>query len=160
MATDPTFHFKGNLRDDDMSLRFDHAEALREVISGLFGKELDIQVTVLRKNRSNRQNRYMHGVVVPTVQRWLTQMGHTDSEGNPLSHDQVYAKLRTDIGHKLIIEEIDGVQIVTISGTRFSKMDTKEFAEAIDTIIRIYGERDCYIPEPNEECFLNDFVNN
>ena len=160
MSTDPTLHFKGHLRDEDMSLRLDHALAMREILSMWSGKELDIRVTVLRKNRSDRQNRYMHGVVVPTVQRWLTQIGHTDSEGKPLNHEQVYAKLRTDIGHKLKIEEIDGVQIVTISGTRFSKMDTKEFAEAVDTIIRIYAEKGCYIPEPNEECFLNDFVNN
>ena len=158
MGSDPTYHLKGTLRDD-MSLTFEHAHAFKSVFAHLVGKDLDIQVTLLRKTRSNRQNRYMHGVVVPTVQRWLTSLGHTDSEGMPFSHDQVYVKLRKDIGHRILVEELEGEQVVTISGNRFSKMDTKEFAEAIDTIIRAYAEKGCVIPEPNAECFLNDFTN-
>jgi hypothetical protein len=153
MSADPTYHLIGTL-GDDMSLRFQYAEALRGVFGHMFGKDLDIQVTILRKNRSNRQNRYLHGVVVPTVQAWLKE-----TEGESFDHDKVYTMLRMDLGDTLEITQIQGKDVITMTGKRFSKMDTKEFAEAIDKLVAIYAEKECYIQLPNEECFLTDFIN-
>lgn len=137
-----------------MSLTFDYASAFREVFGNLIGTELDIQITRLRKNRSNRQNRYLHGVVVPVVQSF-----YKDTTGLDHLHDAIYVKLRKDLGDQVKIEEIDGQEVITMTGKRFSKMDTKEFAQAVDQLIKIYAEKGCDIPEPNEECFINDFIN-
>lgn len=154
MSVDPTYHVIGTLREEDMSLRIQYGEALRGVFGHMLGRELDIQVTVLRKNRTNRQNRYIHGVVVPTVQAF-----YRETQGEEYTHDEVYAKLRVKLGDKLIIKEVAGDKIITMSGKRFSKMDTKEFAQAIDALIQLFAEDGCYIAEPNEECFLTDFIN-
>jgi hypothetical protein len=153
MSADATYHLKGTLRDD-MSLTFDYANAFKSVFAYMIGKDIDIQITILRKNRTNRQNRYIHGVIVPVVQQWLKEV-----EGWEYTHDQVYGTLRTELGDKAEITEIQGKQVITMTGKRFSKMDTKEFALAVDELIRIYAEKGCVIPEPREECFVNDFVN-
>ena len=153
MSADATYHLKGTLRDD-MSLTFDYASAFKEVFAYMIGKDIDIQITILRKNRTNRQNRYMHGVVVPVVQQF-----YKDTNGESYTHDEIYVKLRKVLGDSIVVKEIDGDEVITMTGKRFSKMDTKEFALAVDELIRIYAEKGCVIPEPREECFVNDFVN-
>lgn len=152
MSSDPTYHLKGTMRDD-MSLIFSHAENLREVLGYLVGMDLEIIVKPFRKKRSDRQNRYIHGVMVPVVQYF-----YYNTQGIRYSHDAVYAKFRKDLGDELMIQEIDGVEVVTFSNKRFSEKTTKEFNEATETLRAIYAEKGCYIPEPNEECMFNDYT--
>ena len=153
-SSDPTYHLKGTMRDD-MSLIFSHAGALRDVLGYLVGKDLEITVKQFRKRRTDRQNRYIHGVVVVTVQRF-----YLETQGTHLSHDAVYAKLRRDIGHDLQVVEVDGMEVITFSGKRFSEMTTTEFNESVEQIRQLYAEKGCYILEPNEECMFNDYQYN
>jgi len=113
-----------------------------------------VKFTVHRKIRSLAQNRYIWGVVVPTVRAW-----YKESQGEVKTKDQVYTWLRVGIvGHKPVITEMLGTQVVTFEGKRFSKMNTLEFTEAIEEIIMKLAEMGCEIPKPREENLLNQFV--
>lgn len=144
----------GELSEDCTSIRLLHGKGFARVLSFMVGKQLRVRFQIFRALRSDAQNRYIHGVVVPTVQYW-----HKHSQGEEKSHDEVYTWLRTGLlGHKVVISEMLGQQVLTLEGKRFSKMTTKEFAEAIDVIVKEMAERDCIIMLPKENNFIHEFL--
>ena len=106
--------------------------------------------------RSDAQNRYMWGVVVPTVRAFLLE-----TEGVKYSPDEVYLWLRVKLlGQSPVIKVVSGIEVVMMEGKRFSEMNTKEFADATDTILKAMAEIGCVIPEPNQHNFLHEFIGN
>ena len=120
-------------------------------------KELEVTVKVLRYKRSDSQNRYMWGVIVKYVQAWLYE-----TQGEKLHRDAVYTWLRTKLlNEQPKIVNIAGEDVITMTGKRFGAMNTKEFAEAVDTIRAEMLKRGCDIPEPggkNRHNFLHEFI--
>lgn len=144
----------GRVSDDLSSIQIDNWRGLTRIMGAFRGKELHIKLKVFRKNRSLAQNRYIHGVVVPSIMAW-----YLETQGEKLTHDEVYTWLRTGLlDDKVEVREILGEQVVTIVGKRFSKMNTKEFTDAIETIIAKMAELDCYIQLPKENNMLSDYA--
>lgn len=154
MSVDKKINLTGELTEDCTHLRLDHSSALWRILQSLKGQKLEIMFWVFRYKRSDAQNRYIHGVIVPTVRAW-----YKETNGEVKSHDEVYTWLRIGLlGQAPVIGEFMGVEIITMSGKRFSKMTTKEFAEATDTILKLMAEKGCIIQEPKQNNFLSDFV--
>ena len=95
------YQVKGEFTEDMQFIKIDGWMALRKIFKDFVGKELLIKVSVLRRRRSDRQNRYIHGVVVPCVTAWFKE-----TTGEVHSHDEVYTWLRVSLlGQKLKVVE-------------------------------------------------------
>ena len=135
-------------------IKIDGWQALRKIFKDFVGKELLIKISVLRRRRSDRQNRYIHEVIVPCVMAWFKEV-----EGISYTHDEVYTWLRVSLlGQKLKVVDIAGEEIMVMEGKRFSAMNTKEFTDAVDEIITKMDEKGCLIPLPRQENLLTDFI--
>jgi hypothetical protein len=99
----------------------------------------------------------MWGVCIVTIRAWMLE-----TTGECPSKEAIYAFLRIKvIGHEVVIEEINGVEIPVVSGKRFSAMTTTEFSEAVDKIIAYYAELGCEIklPIPKSNNYFTNYVN-
>ena len=128
---------------------------MQRALAPLSEEGVDIEVTIRkhRRNRTNRQNRYIHGVIVPTVSAWVK-----NTQGTKISHDECYYMLRQVVGDSLHITTIAGMQVISLGGKRFSAMNTLEFSDAIEKIKGFYSPKGCDIPDPVGENYLNSFL--
>lgn len=153
-GVDREFDLEGVLSEDMESIHLTGATAFKRLFSALVGQNLRVRFVVFRKKRSDAQNRYIHGVMVPVVRDWIRE-----TTGEKKTHDEVYLWLRTGIlGQTPVISEVMGTQVITMSGKRFSAMNTKEFAEAIEFIADELAAKDCYVPMPKENNFLHEHI--
>jgi len=106
-------------------------------------KEYQIFIKEKKRNRSNGQNRYYRGVVLPLILRGLRNAGF-DIYTKDEAHDIVKVKfLKTEI------ENESGEFISTFKSTK--DMTTKDFKEFIDNVQYWASEYlNEYIPSPNE----------
>jgi hypothetical protein len=154
MASDRKFETTGTLSPDGESVLLDHPKLYARLTKDIRGEKLIVTFQKYRSKRSDAQNRYIHGVVVPTVRAWFKE-----TQGEEPGHDFVYSWLRTSLlEQEPIIKEMFGVQVISLGGKRFSQMNTKEFAEAINLIVDKMAERDCFIPLPRGDNFVHDHV--
>ena len=146
--------------EKELMLRLDQVTLFSRLMIKLFGYRLEIKVRPHRARRSDRQNRYMWGVVVVCIQAWNEETGELDvpifdDEGNPVLDDEgyqlcrpptkeeVYTWLRIVVlGHRPQIVVIQDVEVITMTGKRFSQMTTKEFADAVDEIQKFMAQKD------------------
>lgn len=113
-----------------------------------------LKIDKFRRQRSNRQNRYIWGVVVPRIMDWILE-----TQGERISKDQAYMYIRTGVlEEKPVIKDVAGTQVITLENRRLSQRTTAEFAEAIEEIVSVMAQRGCIIPLPREENLLTDFL--
>lgn len=94
------------------------------------------------KRRSNPQNRYYWGFVVPFVQQLFSQVGHD------LTMNEVHEFLKKEFNAKEL--EVDG-HFLSVPGSS-AELNTEEFASYIEKInlftSNLFGVP---VPEPNEQ---------
>lgn len=103
-------------------------------------KSIKVTVAEHRNNRSDQQNRYLFGVVYPTILRHLDGWDKDDV-------------------HEWCLGEWSGWEVLEGLGRRrmkpikrSSKLNTVEFNDYIEFIQRTMAERfGIYVPDPNEE---------
>ena len=119
-------------------------------------KPLEITISIHRRQRSLAQNRYIWGVVVPTVMGWLL-----DTQGEKFTADEVYYYINSILRRKPVFKEMAGEEVIIMEGKRFSQMTTKEFAEAVDEIVAYFDERglEIKLPKKGTNNLLSDFLN-
>jgi len=152
LYTDPS-----ELEPGELYIKLTHWRVLKRILFGWMDKELEVNLQVLRYQRSAAQNRYMWGVIVPTVMAFIKE-----TTGEKKTKDEVYAYLNTHIlGYELRTLEIMGKEVFVMEGKRFSQMNTKDFAEAVDKIITHFDALGCFIqlPQDKKNNLLTDFIN-
>jgi hypothetical protein len=106
---------------------------LDNLMKSLEGKDVWICIEKQTKQRSNPQNKYLWGVVYKTV------CDHTGDDAESFHHWAKSEFLSTP-----------GEAVPKVKSTK--KLNTKEFMEYVEKIIRWAAEFDgIYIPLPNEE---------
>jgi len=144
MASEESYQLTGLLTEDCQYVQFQAWKAFQKTLSKWVGKDLLITVQVLRYKRSTAQNNFMWGVLVPYVLRWFYE-----TQGKKLTPDEVYTWLRIKLLDEVPkIVNIAGDEVVTMTGKRFSAMNTRQFADAVDIIRAKMLERGLDIPEP------------
>jgi hypothetical protein len=147
----------GKLSEDCRSILIDNAQGILRVLYTAKDVPLEINITKFHRQRTAAQNRYIWGLVIPTVRQWQIE---TSGECN--SKDGLYAFFRISIvGQEVVIDTVEGKDCPVIKGKHFSAMTTVEFNEAIDKIILHYAELGLEIPlpVPGSNNTLSDFVN-
>lgn len=158
MAVRPKYFLKAKLSEDGMSIVPEHAEAVGKVLYNWRGKELQISVERFYKNRSLRQNRYLHGVIVPCIRNHFREV-----EGVDLNIEEVKSFVYTKIlGHRMYSKIILEEEVIVFEGKRFSQMKTVEFNEAVEIVQQYFNNPETniglIIPDPVSENNLNDFI--
>lgn len=136
----------GKFVDRFRRIEIEFADHLYRMLSP-FGEDiLEVTVKKFYRNRSSAQNRWMWGVCIPTIMSW-----NKETTGSTPSKEAMYAYLRAGVvGHEMVIEIVNGMDIPVIKGKRFSKMTTVEFSEAVEKIVEHYAGLGLEIPLPKE----------
>lgn len=144
----------GSLSEDCKSIEITHYQYLQRIIRKLVGEPLVVKFKKFYPKRSDRQNRYLHGVVIPCIAAW-----YRENTGNKIDRedvkDWVYRELLGATAKPYII---GGVEYFRYQYKRFSQMTTIEFGEAVELIRDKMAEYDCHIPEPTRNNFIEDFT--
>jgi hypothetical protein len=121
---------------------------IKDAIATFEGKQIVIKIEKAKKKRSNPQNSYLWGVVVPIVQNTLKEVGHTLTKEQ--THDLMKLKFLKEI---LIVDESTGETIERIKST--TELSTSQmmdyFAGIREWIFDFFGVT---IPEPNQDLTL------
>jgi hypothetical protein len=127
------------------SLFVKNRELYLQEISGLQSdKEYTMVIRVKRKPRSNGQNRFYWGIVVPQVLRGLKEAGF-----NVFSKDDAHDIIKFKF-LKVNLENDSGEFVESFKSTK--EMSTSEFKEFIEHL-QIWASEylNQYIPSPNEK---------
>lgn len=120
-----------------------------DAINSYEGKELLITFEKPKKQRSNGQNRFYYGVVLPIVKSCLKNAGHVLSIKQ--THDLIKLKF---LKETLFINESTGEVVERIKST--TELSTSQFMEFLFEINQFTLEYfNTSIPEPNENLTLN-----
>jgi len=128
---------------------------LRPFLEKFLGKDLVAVLSVFYNKRSNKQNRYLFGVIIPCVIAWaLETMGETWTKEKARVY--IYTEV---LGYEIdSMETSSGKVIFWFEGKRFSQMNTVEFNDAKTTCQFYFAQRGKIIPDPRGDNLLNDFV--
>lgn len=131
MSTTPVF----SGRIDQGRLVLDEPQKYLVHLSGLNGKKIELILRRARSQRSLQQNRFYWGVVVEIL---ADAFGYTPEE----MHEALKFKF-------LRIHNEKGQDLDSVKST--TKLDTKEFTDYVDTILRwAVTEYGIYIPDPGQ----------
>lgn len=116
-----------------------------------------MQVTLgkLIRSRNEKQNRYYWGVMIPTI-----RAHHKGETGENITPDELHTyHLNVVMGEKPEVKTILGEEVISFNVKRTSDMDTVEFTNYVDTLIKYWAERGCVIPVPKGENMITDHLN-
>ena len=106
------------------------------------GKEVVVTIKIKRQKRSNPQNAYYWGVVIPAVTNGINYLG------NSFEEDETHEFLKARFNSKEI--EIIPDHFIDVPQST-TKMDTFAFMEYIAKIQQFAAQMlNIYIPDPNE----------
>lgn len=121
--------------------------AISQSIAGLMrrmeGRKVSIAIKEARKRRSNKQNAYYFGVVVPAI----TQMFL--GAGNDMDKEQVHEFLKLHVGGlKAVATQPNGVKLtVAQSSSKLTTVQWEDYCEKIRAWAAQFGVQ---VPLPNE----------
>jgi chromosomal replication initiation ATPase DnaA len=114
---------------------------VQKVIAQYKGKEIDITIGVHKKKRTNPQNAYLHGVVIPMVTDGINE------HGNEVTQSQVKDLLKQKFLSFDVFIDVDYTYETLTKDT--SELSTVEFNEFIERIQRWGAEMlGIIIPDP------------
>jgi hypothetical protein len=125
--------FRG--RVEGGKLRLDREDEYAALVASLEGKPIEQTLRKERKRRGNSQNRFYWGVVLKTV---ADQLGWDVDD------------LHHELKRKFLAVEHDTALVMTRST---ADLDTAEFTEYIDNVMRLAAEMGIYVPSPGEVDF-------
>lgn len=139
---------------EDGSIKPLHYEAYKRQLQAAFkDKNVLITVEALKNTRSDKQNRYYWGVVIPHVLKF-----HEDTQGEKLSQHEAHILCLTHaMEAKIQTKKIMGLEVMYYEEKSSSKMTTKEFAEFVDKLRTFWLGLGLDIPEPRGNNLLSDF---
>lgn len=144
----------GSLTEDCKFIEITHSQLIKRVIRKLVGEPLVVKFKKFYPKRSDRQNRYLYGVVIPCIAAWYRENTGVKIDKEDVK-DWVYRELLGATSRPYVI---GGVEYHRYQFKRFSQMTTMEFTEAVETIRDKMAEFDCHIPAPTRNNFITDFT--
>lgn len=134
--------FHGHIEDDGTMKIYRRAE-LTEWAKKHWGKDFVISIKLKGKKRSDPQNRYYWGVVVPMVRDGINSLGH---------------ELTCDDTHEFLKQRFNSTHLVSKEGEVIdiadstTKLDTAGFMIYLEQIQRFSADfLGVVIPDPNEQ---------
>ncbi|MDR6734222.1 hypothetical protein [Sphingobacterium sp. 2149] len=140
----------GSVKDGALKIRNKNALVLD--LQSLEGKEIEIRISKKKKTRSNEQNRYYWGVVVPIVKQGLIDAGYSREKIN--NSEVIHELLKSMFCPKEELINEDTGEILFLPPTTTSN-STSQMMDYFEDIKRWCAENiGVYIPDPNEQTSL------
>ena len=138
----------GTIKLDNGQLKLVNKAEMLKFAQSLNCNEFTFTLEKKRNKRSNEQNKYYWGVVVPLVKLGLTELGNlVDTES---THDFI----KSEFNYKEIVNKDTGeVKKLPNSTTQLTK---SEFSEMIERVKQWSAEWcNIYIPDAGEQTIIN-----
>ena len=142
MSSELKLEYQGKVENGVLNVV--HRKRMTEDIKQFEGKNVIITLTRKKKKRSNPQNKYYWGVVVPVVKQGLRDAGYPI-----MGIDKVHDYLKLEFLRDLLVNEDTGEVITVIKST--TELSTSEFMDFLAQVQQWATEfLNIYIPDPNE----------
>jgi len=116
----------------------------RKYLDKYAGKDVEVEVRLASKTRSQKQNRWYWGVAIPTIIKW-----QLEQEGIEYSKDEIhYFILKNIVKPEVKVHPVMGEQVIIHKSKTTSQMNTKEFNAFKENLQLYFAERDIVIPDP------------
>jgi hypothetical protein len=116
----------------------------RKYLDKYVGKDVEIEIRLASKTRSQKQNRWYWGVAIPTIIKW-----QLEQEGIEYSKDEIhYFILKNIVKPEVQVHPVMGEQVIIHKSKTTSQMNTKEFNDFKENLQLYFAERDIVIPDP------------
>lgn len=115
-------------------------KALEAAIARMDGKKMLISIRQFRAQRSNKQNRFYRGYVVPPIVELFRD------HGDIVDEDTVHDYLMKEVGGYGFTSRLTGQQLRKSS----RDIETDEWEQYMENIRAWAAKYDCQIPFPNE----------
>lgn len=125
--------------------------ARKEIAATFAGKTAEVRIRQARRKRSDQQNRYYWGTVIPLIVQALYDLGNEDVRPNHKdSTDLVHAFLKSKFLPPIVVADARGEALELPSST--SKQTTSEMMDYITQIQQWAAEcLSLNIPDPGEQ---------
>jgi hypothetical protein len=121
---------------------------LIDAIKSFEGQQVVVTIEKAKKKRSNPQNSFWHGVVIPIMQQALKDAGHF------MTNEQTHELLKLRFLKETILANENGEYIERVKST--TELTTTQFAELIMEVQRFAVEYfNVIVPDPNSDISLN-----
>ena len=121
---------------------------LIDAIKSFEGKQVIVTIEKAKKKRSNPQNSFWHGVVIPIMQQALKDVGHL------MTNEQTHELLKLRFLKETILVNESGEYIERVKST--TELTTTQFMELISDVQRFAVEYfNVIVPDPNSDISLN-----
>jgi hypothetical protein len=123
---------------------------LSQAMSAFNGMEVDITIERHKRKRSNPQNSYLHGAVLPIIRNRLIELGINEAQSKEWVFDFVKANC--------LVTEVVNMETgeVLKSLGKSSALSTWEFNEFVERIQQYCSEKlSLYIPNPGEDITMS-----
>lgn len=133
------------------TLKITNKQGLVKDLQSLEGTDLILTLEKQKKSRSNQQNRFMWGVIVPIIRQGLIEVGYPRYE---VTTEFVHDYLKENFCPKKEIINEDTGEIITAPPST-ANLSTVEFMEYFEDIQRWSAEfLNVVIPDPNTQVDL------
>jgi hypothetical protein len=132
--------------DDNGILKINYRSVMTELLLRHFKNSVvTVTISKVKKKRSNQQNRYYWGVIIPCIQNGLFE-----TQGEWLTPDATHEFLKSNFNYKELVNESSGEIIKLPKST--TESDTFDFEEYLDKC-RLFADEflNIIIPMPNEQ---------
>lgn len=141
----------GTVKDGALKIR--NRNALVLDLESLDGKEVEIKISRKKKTRSNNQNRYYWGVVIPVIKQGLIDAGFNRSIVN--DSNLVHEFLKNMFCPKIELVNEDTGEVLTLPPTTTSNTTTQMMEYFQDIQIWAAEKLGISVPDPGEVMMLN-----
>ena len=147
-------YISGRLNEDLNLLILDDAPLLYRASRSFADKELEICVKELTQLRTDKQNRYWWGVLIPCIVSF-----HKETQGETITQQEVHNYILINIaGYRIETKEVFGQTIVSIIGKTTSQMSKEEWSDLKTSVQDHFREKGLDIPDPKNNNLLNDYA--
>jgi len=152
----------GRFTEDYKFIEIDPDHCIPRMLKKYQGINLDIILAKQKRSRTSAQNRYFHGVVCVMIiadaqnkgEDWVRNLSKKEAMAYTKAH--IYKNV---LKQRLVVAEIDGMEVYVQSGKRMSEMNTLEFTDAVEEVRTHYGEKGLNIPDPIKYGYIANYIN-
>lgn len=157
-SKDFLYTFTGKLTPDCHSITIDHGSSMSRILKPIVDDPLEITIKKFYRKRTNAQNNWIWGPCIITIRAHMKE-----KNGVAPSAEAVYLFLRVGVcKQEVVIETINGVDLMVVKGKHFSEMTTVEFAQKVEEIVEYYATEEGVeipLPKPKTNNYITDYIN-
>ena len=130
--------------NEDYTVQLHNLRFSQDILHKYVGKDVEIEVRLEAKTRSDKQNRWYWGVAILTIINCLKEF-----DGVSYSKEEIHEFiLKNIIRPEVKVSVVMGQQLITYLTKTTSKMSTIEFNDFKEQLQLYFAEKGIVVPDP------------